>query len=139
MSNEWQASGTTVWVWPEEDTLQVRMDGDTVSCAGAVWQEALADTIAVSCMTAPPPPAPTLQQVLRVQAMEHHVVPINPEAALLKAIRAAGFAPTSDEFHVDYEGRHYIAQRAEHLLTGAVRIYYVVGGEWDNVMVVDGL
>jgi len=67
--------------------------------------------------------AATLNQVMR----------FNPTAALQRQIFADGFAPNSDEFDVPLEGATYRAQRAEHLASGAVRVYYVKVPVWANV------
>lgn len=82
-----------------------------------------------------PAPTMTLQQQLRTAGQEHQVIQFNPNAALQKRIFADGFVPNSSEFTLDHQRIRYVAQRAEHLGTGEVRIYYVRDGDWGNVQV----
>jgi hypothetical protein len=64
------------------------------------------------------------------------VIQFNPRAALQKAIFLDGFVPNSGEFSVTWYGREYKAQRAEHMGSGEVRVYYVLDGDWGNVQYV---
>lgn len=66
-------------------------------------------------------------------AEQNQVIQFNPDAALQKAIFADGLVPNSSEFRVTVAGDTYIGQRAEHLHTGEVRVYYVQEGDWANV------
>jgi hypothetical protein len=75
----------------------------------------------------------TLQQALMEEAAKRQVIQFNPTAALQQRIFAAGFVPNSPEFEVEYAGVRYVAQRAERLDTGEVRVYYVRSGDWSNV------
>lgn len=79
----------------------------------------------------PPPPPPVDQFALRLLAAgeEHQVIQFNPDAALQRAIFKDNFVPNSGEFFID----NFVAQRAEHLDTGQVRIYYVPVGQWHLV------
>ena len=61
---------------------------------------------------------------------------LNPDAALQKAIYAAGFVPTSGEFDVTIAGTAYRGQRAERLSDGQVRVYFAVIGDWAHVQFV---
>ena len=61
------------------------------------------------------------------------VIQFNPQAALQRAIFMDGFVPSSGEFTVDWHGRQYAAQRAEHLASGEVRVYFAQVGDWSNV------
>jgi hypothetical protein len=61
------------------------------------------------------------------------VIQFNPDAALQKRIFADNFVPNSSEFEEEDRGVSYVAQRAEHLGTGEVRVYYVPKGQWDQV------
>ncbi len=84
----------------------------------------------------PPPPRPpstTLQETLLAEAARRQVIQFNPNASLQKRIFADGFVPNSPEFEVEYGNARYVAQRAEHLASGEVRVYYVRSGDWDNV------
>jgi hypothetical protein len=75
----------------------------------------------------------TLQDTLRKRGQEAQVIQFNPAAALQKRIFLDGFVPNSPEFDVDYNGSVYRGQRAEHLGTGVVRVYYCEVGNWENV------
>lgn len=75
----------------------------------------------------------SLQQALLKEAAKRQVIQFNPNAGLQQRIFAAGFVPNSPEFEVDHAGVRYVAQRAEHLGTGEVRVYYVKAGDWGNV------
>lgn len=77
--------------------------------------------------------APRLEKVLLTEAEAHQVIRFNPSAALQKRIFADGFAPNSPEFDVQVYGVQYRAQRAEHLGTGEVRVYYVKIDDWKKV------
>lgn len=81
----------------------------------------------------PPAPEKELRTLLIEKGQENQVIEFNPDAALQKQIFADGFVPNSSEFSVTHEGTEYIAQRAEHLGSGEVRVYYVSVGEWDKV------
>jgi len=69
---------------------------------------------------------------LVAEADDLQKIQFNPDATLQKRIFADGFVPNSGEFDVDAAGRTWRGQRAEHLGTGRVRVYYVPVGEWDN-------
>lgn len=58
---------------------------------------------------------------LLAKADQRQTLPLNPAAGLQRAIVGDGFVPTSPEF----EDQGLVAQRAEHPLTGEVRVYYV--------------
>lgn len=70
---------------------------------------------------------------LRAAAAAAQVIQFNPDAALQKRIFADGFVPNSPEFSFAHGAVQYVAQRAEHLATGAVRVYYAQYGLWDDV------
>ncbi|NJN84093.1 MAG: hypothetical protein HC802_18675 [Caldilineaceae bacterium] len=61
------------------------------------------------------------------------MIQFNPDAALQKRIFADGFVPNSAEFTIEVAGVAYVAQRAEQLGSGEVRVYYVAVGDWANV------
>lgn len=77
----------------------------------------------------PPPPG----EVLLAEAEVRQVLRFDPSAALQMRIYADGFAPNSPEFDAQVYGVQYRAQRAEHLRTGEVRVYYVKIYDWNNV------
>ena len=78
-----------------------------------------------------------LAQELLAAAEEAQVMQFNPSAALQKRIFADGLVPNSPEFEIDFDGMRYVAQRAEHLATGKVRVYYVPKGNWSLVSYVE--
>lgn len=81
---------------------------------------------------APPAPAPVPvvnTAALLTEADRLQTVRLNPASALQRAIALAGFVPTSDEF----KSQGLVAQRAERLTDGAVRVYYVRPGDWASV------
>jgi hypothetical protein len=78
-----------------------------------------------------------LEDVLLAEAETHQVIQFNPDAALQKRISADGFVPNSPEFKVQVNNVRYQAQRAEHLWTGRVRVYYAEAGDWGNVRFVE--
>jgi hypothetical protein len=80
-----------------------------------------------------PEPQKTLGAKLLAEAEKAQVIQFNPKAALQRLIFADGFVPNSPEFEVTHGGKVYIAQRAEHLGTGEVRVYHVEKGDWANV------
>lgn len=82
------------------------------------------------------PPAATLDELLVRTGDQKQVIQFNPGAALQKAIFAASFVPNSGEFKVQWDGQAYVGQRAEHLESGEVRIYYCKDGNWSNVLYV---
>ncbi len=81
----------------------------------------------------PEKPKRSLGQKLLAKAAQEQVIEFNPDAALQKRIFADGFVPNSPEFEVKHGGKVYVAQRAEHLARGEVRVYHVEKGDWANV------
>lgn len=75
----------------------------------------------------------SLRDALLWHGEQKQVIQFNPAAALQKRIFADGFVPNSPEFDVVYNGQPYVAQRAEDLASGAVRVYYVRHGHWGDV------
>lgn len=135
MATLWTDEANLVLMRPGDNVIHVTLGAETVDCAGVLWTEARDESLTIWCEG----PPPTLEEQLLEEAEAWHKVDINPDAALLKAIRTDGLSPTSDEFHVDYGGQHYICQRAESLSGGPWFVYYVVAGQWDNVMVAQGV
>lgn len=78
-------------------------------------------------------PPQTLSEALIAAGERAQVIQFNPMAALQLRIFAAGMVPNSGEFDVMYHGTSYRCQRAEHLGTGEVRVYYAPLGDWGNV------
>jgi len=75
----------------------------------------------------------SLAELLLDESAQRQVIQFNPAAALQRRIFADGFVPNSSEFAVAHEQTRYVAQRAEHLGSGEVRVYYVPEGAWDAV------
>lgn len=75
----------------------------------------------------------SLRDLLLYRGEQNQVIQFNPGAALQKEIFADGFVPNSGEYEAQWEGVEYVAQRAEHLASGEVRVYYVEEGDWENV------
>jgi hypothetical protein len=86
----------------------------------------------------PHEPPVTLNELLLAAAARAQVIHLNPDAALQKQIFADGFVPNSKEFQVEKDGVAYLAQRAEHLGSGEIRIYHVRVGDWANVAYIRG-
>jgi hypothetical protein len=78
-----------------------------------------------------------LKNVFLAEAEAHQMIHFNPGAALQRHIFADGFVPNSPEFNVQIDGPQYRAQRAEHLGTGKVRVYYAQVPDWSNVRFVE--
>jgi hypothetical protein len=65
-----------------------------------------------------------LKEPLLAAAELNQIMQFNPGAALQKEIVDDHFVPNSPEFDVTVDGQDYVAQRAEHLQSGKVRVYY---------------
>lgn len=76
----------------------------------------------------------SLREALLWRGERAQVIEFNPAAAIQARIFADGFVPNSPEFEVTFGGLLYIAQRAEHLSSGEVRIYYCRFNDWRNVL-----
>jgi N-acetyl-anhydromuramyl-L-alanine amidase AmpD len=75
----------------------------------------------------------TLQEQLLQEAQAQQKFQFNPQAALQARIFADGLVPNSGEFDVPFGPATYRAQRAEHLGTGEVRVYYCEVPLWGQV------
>lgn len=75
----------------------------------------------------------TLPQALVQRGDAAQVLAFNKNAALQKVIFRDGFVPNSPEFTLPFEGKSYLAQRAENLDSGEVRVYYCEMGHFDKV------
>ncbi len=119
---EWGLFATfDAWTVPGPYWVQVA-DGksDTFYGAGLPWKKhvCFAGTFQRTIYRAQP--AGTFRERLLAEAARRQVIQFNPSAALQQRIFAAGFVPNSPEFEID----ECIAQRAEHLGTGEVRVYF---------------
>jgi hypothetical protein len=77
----------------------------------------------------------TVEEALRTYANHHQCISPNPDAALQKAIYAAGMVPTSNEFsYAHHDGTQWIGQRAESLTSPTnPTVFYVLVPEWGSV------
>ncbi len=83
----------------------------------------------------------TLAQQLVLEGEHRRVLRLNPDAALMKAIRADGFVPVSDEFSFTRDGAEYVGWLAEDMggigqYSGQCRVYYAQVGDWAHVQYV---
>lgn len=124
----WQVPGP-YWVQPADGKA------DLFWGAGLPWKRHVSFALVFkrTLYHAEQPPAATLSETLLAAGEAAQVIQFNPQAALQKAIFAAGFVPNSPEFQVTFDGDRYVAQRAENLASGEVRIYYVLSGNWGGV------
>lgn len=81
----------------------------------------------------PVAPPTTLADGLIARAQQEQVIQFNPQAALQRRIFADQFVPNSPEFIYEHTAIEYVAQRAEHLQTGEVRVYYARTSNYDDV------
>jgi hypothetical protein len=114
--------------------------GHNTTCPGPMLRE-LAPRIRDEFPAAETPPLPALppRDVLLAEAEKRIALAFNPEAALQKAAFKDGFVPNGEEFALDFAGSTFIAQRAERLSDGAVRVYHCRSGEWGTVWHVERL
>ena len=78
-----------------------------------------------------------LKDELLAEGEAQQLIQFNPGAALQQHIFAADFVPNSPEFDVEVNGVLYRGQRAEHLGTGAVRVYFAKVPDWHDVRFVE--
>lgn len=111
---------------------------------GTWWTQDFGAPSGSSAPAAPPPSqapvasgVPTAASELLNEAERRQVIEFNPGAALQKRIFSDGFVPNSGEFRLGVGGVEYAAQRAEHLGSGRVRVYYVRVGDWSAVGAVE--
>lgn len=79
---------------------------------------------------------PALHRVL-LQAGEEKAIPLNPGAALYKAIVRDEFMPGSPEFTIERNGDRYVGQRALQPANRRARVYYAKFGDWANVQFIE--
>ncbi len=87
-------------------------------------------------LTPTAPAYATLRDALLGEAAKHWAIELNPAASLQGAILATGvpaFCPTSAEFDVTFGGVDYVAQAAEHLGNGTVRVYYCPKSDYNRI------
>lgn len=71
-----------------------------------------------------PPAYDSLRDALLGEGEAEQLIQFNPTAALQRQIFADQFVPNSPEFNLTFDESPYLAQRAERLSDGAVRVYY---------------
>lgn len=86
----------------------------------------------------PPPPDDGFEAALWADSLTKQTASYNPSAALQSVIFDDGFVPVMNESRFTYNGAEYAEQAAEHLATGARRVYYATVGDWGNVRYVTG-
>ncbi len=90
-----------------------------------------------------PPPAgsdslsPADAALLVQEADARQLIQFNPGATLQQRIFRDRFVPNSGELDLGASGQTWRGQRAEHLGTGQVRVYYAALGDWGNVQLVE--
>lgn len=130
----WAKNTYTVWITGRDAATSERVSGFHMPFNHHVtfrlWWE-LAEVPADDATE--PDEEHDLPTALVEEAEARQVMQFNPDAALQKAIFADGFVPNSEEFELEVADTTYVAQRAEHLATGKVRVYYVERGDWENV------
>lgn len=89
----------------------------------------------VQIVQRPNPTGSALGAALLDEGQRKQVIQFNPDAALQKRIFADRFVPNSAEFNHNVGPVAYVGQRAEHLGTGQVRVYFVRSGDWTNVQI----
>jgi len=91
--------------------------------ANSSWDNALVTPVK------PPRPDPDFEERLLAAGEKALAIQFNPDAALQKEISADRFSPNSNVFPFD----DFVAQRAEDLKDGRVRVYYVSPQNWGDV------
>ena len=101
--------------------------------AGLPWKRHVCFAVVFQKTVYKAMPVGTLKEMLITEGRDWQVIEFNPDAALQKVIFRDGFVPNSPEFYVGKDGVTYVAQRAEHMGTGEVRIYYAPTDDYNNV------
>jgi hypothetical protein len=78
----------------------------------------------------PPPINVELHRHLWDESVDKQAISLNPDAALQAAIFRDGFVPVESEFWTPYADEQYAVMAAEHLESGARRVYYAEVPEW---------
>lgn len=121
---------------PQWGSFDMATDPATLADVQATMA-ALAGTPTPTPIPVPPPPPPGGNPMFDVEILEEagrrQVIQLQPDAALQKAIEAAGFWPTSPEYRQQTTKGLVMALRAEHPRTGEVRVYWCPWGKWSEV------
>ena len=145
MMRYWLGKATQTAAWKEG-----RLIGATIftSGGGSRWKHfdllqpqmgRVAQAVADYMANIPPPydPPPDddddWQQELWDTSIELQTISLNPNAALQSAIFRDGYVPVESEFWQTIDEIEYAAQAAEHLSTGARRVYYAIVPNWNIV------
>ncbi len=78
-----------------------------------------------------------LRDALLQKGEASQVIAFNTQAALQKQIFADAFCPNSIEFTIEADGVAYVAQRAENLVSGKVRVYYAPTTDFNDIKFVE--
>lgn len=115
------------------------LPGQATQCPGGAILAALPGLRGAAPATVPPRLESALQGRLRAAVAGRWLMGLNVQAGLQRAIRAAAFAPATEEWSEDVGGTVYVCQGALGVVAGrlARRVYYVVRGEWERVMYID--
>jgi hypothetical protein len=108
------------------------LPGQATACPGAPLT-AILGALRAAAPAPVPVPGVVLADALRTAGAAAQKIRLNKGAAVQEAIARDGFVPTSNEFELVHAGARYIGQRAEHLTTGAVRVYHCRAGDWGHV------
>jgi hypothetical protein len=119
-------SGDVLFRGTEPTSLETIADGEHIISIGVPGR-------VLACGVVPVLTSSGVNARLLSEADNRQVIQFNLNAALQKRIFADGFVPNSPEFVVELEGVSYTAQRAEHLASGRVRVYYAAGDAWENI------
>ena len=92
--------------------------------AGLPWNKHVCFAVVFQRTVHQAEPTGTLAEILLAEGEKRQVIQFNPDAALQFCILTDRFVPNSPEFEIEYKSARYVAQRAEHLGTGEVRVYY---------------
>lgn len=107
------------------------MPGQATACPGDAIKAILPSLATITGdgtpVTPPTPSVPTAALLARGE--RERMVKLNRGAALQRIIFRDGFVPVSNEFTES----GYVGQLAEHLGTGAVRVYYASPADWGDV------
>lgn len=122
------------WRVPGPYWVQVAdFKSETFWGAGLPWNRHVCFAVVFQRTVFQVQPAGTLDEILLAEGERRQVIQFNPAASLQGCIFADGFVPNSPEFYVIKDSVTYVAQRAEHMGTGEVRIYYAPVTDFNDV------
>ena len=127
------AAGPVLFRGTENVSLATLTDGDHIIAVAGPNGVVACGVIRTTGPDHSDSPSGNLASSLLAEGAQRQVIQFNPAAALQKRIFADRFVPNSPEFSVTFNRLVYAAQRAEHLGSGAVRVYFVRVDDWGNV------